>query len=410
VAPESVAPESVAPETVPPVTVPDDALPAGAFAVTRPRYGRSSLADLLPSVSAVLGVPGAEDVLGLRDVLGDVRRVGVLLVDGLGAYQIPVLAPLVPTLADLTAVNGGLTSGFPSTTPVSLVTLGTGARPGAHGILGFTVRRPGGGILNHIRWWNDPDPASWQPVPTRFQTAAAAGVAVTVVTRPEFAGSGLSESANRGATFAGAADADALAAGMLRALRAGGGPALVYGYHPELDKSGHDDGVDSDAWRAAARGLDRLLDRLVTGLPPDAALLVTADHGQLNVPGGARFDLDADPALRDGVTAVSGEPRVRYLHTADGAREDVLAAYRSVLGDAAWVATRDEVIAGGWYGPVPPGHAVRIGDVVIVCLGRAVVLASAAEPPSVGRLIAFHGSVTAAEMTVPLLSFVGPAG
>ena len=396
--------------TAAPVTVPDDSLPAGAFAVTRPRYGRSSLAELLPSVSAVLGVPGAEDVLELRNVLGDVRRVAVLLVDGLGAYQIPLLTPYLPTLAALTAVNGGLTSGFPSTTPVSLVTLGTGARPGAHGILGFTVRRPDGGILNHIRWWNDPDPASWQPVPTRFQTAAAAGVTVTVVTRPEYAGSGLSESANRGATFVGAPDADALATGMLRALRAGDVPALIYGYHPELDQRGHDDGVESDAWRAAAREVDRLLDRLVTGLPPGAALLVTADHGQLNVPYDARFDLDADPALRDGVTAVSGEPRVRYLHTVAGAREDVLAAYRSVLGDAAWVASRDEVIADGWYGPVPARHTDRIGDVVIVCRDRAVVLASRAEPPSVSRLIAFHGSVTAAEMTVPLLSFVRPAG
>ena len=390
--------------------VPDDSLPAGAFAVTRPRYGRSSLADLLPSVSAVLGVPATGDVLGLGHVLGDVRRVAVLLVDGLGAYQIPVLAPHVPTLVDLSAVDGGLTSGFPSTTPVSLVTLGTGARPGAHGILGFTVRRPGGGILNHIRWWDDPDPRSWQPVPTRFESAAAAGVAVTVVTRPEYAGSGLTDSANRGATFVAAADVDALGIGMLRALRADRGPALVYGYHPELDQCGHDAGVGSPAWMDAARRVDLLLDRLLTGLPPGAALLVTADHGQLNVPYDSRLDVDAEPALRDGVTEVSGEPRVRYLHTAPGAHEDVLAAYRSALGDAAWVAARDEVIAEGWYGPVPPRHLDRIGDVVIVCLDRTVVLASGTEPPAVSRLIAFHGSVTAAEMTVPLLSFVRPAG
>ena len=396
--------------TAAPLTVPDDSLPDSAFAVTRPRYGEGSLADLLPSVSAVLGVPGAEDVLGLGGLLGDVRRVGVLLVDGLGTYQLPLIARHAPALADLTAVNGGLTSGFPSTTPVSLVTLGTGARPGAHGILGFTVRRPDGGVLNHTRWWDDPDPRCWQPVPTRFESAAAAGVAVTVVTKPEYVGSGLSESANRGATFAGARDADTLAAGMVRALRGGTGPALVYGYHPELDYRGHHEGVDSQAWREAARGVDRLLDRLVTGLPTGAALLVTADHGQLNVPYDRRFDLDRDPALRSGVIGVSGEPRVRYLHTAPGAHSDVLAAYRSVLGDAAWVAGRDELIAEGWYGPVPPGHLDRIGDVVIVCLDRTIVLASAAEPPAVSRLIAFHGSVTAAEMAVPLLSLVRPAG
>ncbi len=383
--------------------VPGDRLPGGALSVVRPAYGTGSLADLLPSVCAVLGVPGAVDVLGLRERLDGVRKIGVLLVDGLGAYQLPVAAPHAPVLGDLAVGAGTLTAGFPSTTPVSLVTVGTGALPGAHGVLGFTLRQPDGRILNHIRWQDDPDPRDWQPMPTRFETAAAGGVAVTQVTRPEFEGSGLTVSANRGAAFAGAADGDAVAAGMLAALAAGEGPALVYGYHPDLDRAGHEDGVDAPSWQDAARGVDRLLDRLVHGLPPAAALLVVADHGQLNVPVDARFDMADIPALSAGVVAVAGEPRVRYLYAAEGARDDVLAAWRATLGDAAWVLSREEAIEGGWYGPVPPQHAGRIGDVVVICLGRAVALAGGWEPPAVGRLIGYHGSVTAAEMTVPLL-------
>jgi hypothetical protein len=383
------------------VPVPEDHLPAGAFAPTRPAYGERSLADLLPSVSALLGVPGARDVLGLREHLDGVRRVGVLLVDGLGTYQIPVLRPHAPILGDLTGPT--LTASFPSTTPVSLVTLGTGTPPGAHGILGFTVRRPDGRVLSHIYWSDDPDPSEWQPVPTRFTTAAAAGVAVTTITRPEFEGSGLTESANRGGVFVGATDAEALAGEMLRALAGRDGPALVYGYHPDLDHAGHLAGVDSAAWQEAARGVDRLLDRLVTGLPPGTALLVTADHGQINIPYDQRFDLGVDPVLKAGVTGVAGEPRVRYLYTEPGARADVMAAYRSVLGSSAWVLTRDEAIEAGWFGPVPQGHRDRIGEVVVICLDRAVVLASGWEPPAVATLVGYHGSVTAAEMTIPLL-------
>jgi hypothetical protein len=304
-----------------------------------------------------------------------------------------------------------------------------------HGVLGFTVRRPDGRVLSHIFWSDDPDPMEWQPVPTRFASAAAAGVAVTTITRPEFEGSGLTVSANRGGTFVGAADADTLADSMLRALggrdgpmpgrgdtralgggggpmpghgnrRAlggGDGPALVYGYHPDLDHAGHLAGVDSEAWRDAARGVDRLLDRLLGGLPPDAALLVTADHGQVNIPYAQRFDLGVDPVLKDGVIGVAGEPRVRYLYPAAGARDDVMAAYRSVLGSSAWVLTRDEAIEGGWFGPVPAEHRDRIGEIVVICLDRTVVLASGWEPPAVASLIGYHGSVTAAEMTIPLL-------
>ncbi|GIE96867.1 alkaline phosphatase family protein [Paractinoplanes rishiriensis] len=385
--------------------VPADLLPASALAPVRPAYGTGSLADLLPSVSAVLGVPGATDVLGLAAHLDGVDRVGVLLVDGLGAYQLPVASPHAPVLADLAAGGGGhagtLTAGFPSTTPVSLVTVGTGALPGAHGILGFTARQPDGRVLNHIRWHDDPDPREWQPMPTRFETAAAAGLPVTVVTRPEYEGSGLSVSANRGARFAGASTGTEVAAQMLAALTAG--PGLVYGYHPDLDQRGHDDGVDSASWRAAATGVNALLDRLVHGLPPRSALLVVADHGQLNVPLDGRLDMADRPELADGVVAVAGEPRVRYLYPAPGAEADVLAAWRKVFGASAWVMTRDEAIDQGWYGPVPPQHRGRIGDIVVICRDRAVALATGWEPPIVGQLVAYHGAITAAEMTVPLL-------
>ncbi|HET6483943.1 MAG TPA: nucleotide pyrophosphatase/phosphodiesterase family protein [Actinoplanes sp.] len=385
--------------TAEPLLVPADHLPGSALEPVRPAYGSNSLADVLPSVSALLGVPGAPDTLGLREQLAGVDRVAVLLVDGLGAYQIPLVMPYAPIVADL----GGrtLTVGFPSTTPVSLVTLGTGVSPGAHGILGFTTRRPDGRVLNHIQWKHDPDPATWQPVPTRFQLATAAGVTTTVVSKPEFEGSGLTVAAYRGASYVGAATRESLADTMLASLATD--RALVYGYFADLDHYGHGHGVDSPAWRDAARDVGVLLDQLVHGLPPRSALLVVADHGQINVPLDTRFDMADISVLGEGVVGVAGEPRVRYLYAAPGALDDVLATWREVFGDAAWVLTRDEAIDGGWFGPVPADHRSRIGDVAVICQGRSIALAGGWEPPTVGRQVAFHGSVTAAEMEIPLL-------
>jgi hypothetical protein len=392
------------------VTRPTDPLTA-----VRPAYGVASLADVLPSAVAALGGPGS-DALGLRALLPDVRRIAVLLVDGLGWFQVPVAAPHAPTLADLATGRLGaareLTSGFPSTTPVSLVTLGTGAPPGAHGVIGFRVRRPDTGqLLNHIDWGDDPDPGQWQPVPTVFERATAAGLSTTVVSRPEFAGTGLTVAAYRGSAYRGAGSVDDLATEMLAALSAS---ALVYGYFPDLDRAGHLFGVGSVPWRAAATDVDRLLTALLDGLPGDAALLVTADHGQLDVPADRRFDVAADERLSAGIAAVAGEPRMRHVHAVAGAAADVLAAWRGVLGDAAWVVERDEAVAQGWFGPVPPVHAGRIGDVVAACRGTYAVLASHDEPEIVSRLVAHHGSFTAVEMTIPLLvaagAFVGGGG
>jgi Type I phosphodiesterase / nucleotide pyrophosphatase len=385
--------------------------------VVRPRYGGGSLADLMPSVLAVLGVPDATDLLGLRATLDGVRRVAVLLVDGLGHHLLPLAARTAPTLADVLAGRLGtlatITSGFPSTTPTSLASLGTGAAPGAHGLLGFTVNVPGTRrVLNHIEWAADPDPLRWQPLATQFERAAAAGVATTVVSRPSFAGSGLTVSAYRGAGYVPADDTGEMVARVSAAL-AGQTPRLVYAYHPDLDRTGHLFGVDSPQWQAAASDVDSLLTWLAESLPPDAALVVTADHGQLDVPPESRFDLDADRRLRAGVRVVAGEPRVRYLHTRPGATEDVIATWRAVLsgrargaggnGDAAWVASRAEAVAAGWFGPVPEAHLARVGDVVVVCHGRYAVLATKTEPPLVSALVAYHGSYTAAEMLVPLL-------
>jgi hypothetical protein len=381
--------------------VPADHLRADALTPVPPAYGRGSLADVLPSVCAVLGVPGAVDVLGLAEALDGVDRVAVLLVDGLGAYQVPVASAYAPILKDLAAGSRSLTAGFPSTTPVSLVTVGTGAVPGAHGVLGFTTRRPDGQVLNHILWKDDPDPREWQPVPTQFERAGAAGLAVTVVNKPEYAGSGLSVSANRGAVYVGAASSEDLAGGILAALSAG--PGIVYGYHPDLDHYGHADGVNSPRWRSAAGEVGVLLDRLVHGLPDRSALLVIADHGQLNVPASGRFDLADNSDLSAGIVGVAGEPRVRYLYCAPGAREDVIAAWQGVFGSSAWVLAREEAIGRGLFGAVAPDHVDRIGEVVVICLERVVALATGWEPPQVGKLIAYHGSVTAAEMMVPLL-------
>jgi hypothetical protein len=149
--------------------------------------------------------------------------------------------------------------------------------------------------------------------------------------------------------------------------------------------------------------VDALVERLLGVLTPGAALVVTADHGMLDVPAGNRVDIAAVPELSAGVRVVAGEARVRYLHAEPGAERDVLAAWRDLLGATAWVGTRAEAVAQGWYGHVPPEHLARIGDVVAVCRTDHAVLASGWEPPGVARLVGMHGGLTRAELEIPLL-------
>lgn len=369
-----------------------------------------SLCDVLPAAAALLGVPGASDKLAVTDCAGSDRidRVLVVLVDGLGWHLLPQLAGSAPLLGSVLAGAAGrltqLECTFPSTTPTSLVSLGTGALPGEHGILGFTLRVPGTDrVLSHIRWRDDPSPAVWQPVPTWFQRLKEAGVSARAVLPALFVGSGLTEAAYRGAELRPAGPGDDYARLVMDDL--GAAPGLVYGYTAELDTAAHVFGIGSEQWHAAAASVDALLSRLLEALPPNAALLVTADHGGLNVPPEARIDLDADPRLAEGIRVVAGEPRVRYLHTEPGAGPDVRAVWAEVLDGRATVYGREQAVSTGMFGSVAPAHLQRLGDVVVVCSGDTAVLASAHEPPETSRLVGFHGGASAVEMAIPLIVF-----
>jgi hypothetical protein len=367
----------------------------------------ASICDVLPGAAAILGLPGAEDRLGLVDRLGAARQVVVVLVDGMGYQLLPALASHAPLLASVLAGRTGqlteLACTFPSTTPTSLVSLATGVPPGEHGIVGFTVNVPGTDrVLTHILWRDDPRPWTWQPVPTWYERLGATGRRSSAVLPAYFEGSGLTVAAYRGAHFRGVGKGRDYATELLDEVHSG--PALVYGYTALLDTAAHRFGVASTEWAQAAAEIDALLGRIVDGLPSDAVLLITADHGGLDVPAGGRVDLDADPRLTDGLRVVAGEPRVRYLHATDGAAEDVRATWQGVLGDRADVLLRDEAVAAGMFGPVRPAHLPRIGDVIVVCRGDTVVLATRREPPEIAALIGFHGSNTPVETAIPLIA------
>ena len=368
----------------------------------------ASLCDVLPAAAASLGVPGAVDRIGLPDT--GPRRVVVLLVDGMGYHLLPAMAAHAPLLASVLRGGAGrldeLVCTFPSTTPTSLVSLGTGAPPGQHGVLGFTLLVPRTSrILTHIFWRDDPPPAQWQPLRTWFERVAAAGRPVSVVLPAAFAGSGLTDAAYRGGRFVGVGERDDYAAALLNVAR--GDAGLTYGYLADLDTAAHVHGIDSPQWQQAAADIDRLLTRLVAELPKDALLVVTADHGGLNVPLDARYDVDTDPQLGSGVEYVTGEPRVRYLHTTPGAAADVVATWRAVLGEHVTVHTRDEIVDSGLFGPVRPEHLPRLGDVVVICTGPTAIVATKREPALLSALIGYHGALTAAETAIPLITFYG---
>jgi Type I phosphodiesterase / nucleotide pyrophosphatase len=366
---------------------------------TLPGYGESSLADLASSLLGALGLAGEPNPLRLPAA----DRVCLLVVDGLGWELLRGHQAAAPFLSELALSGRPLTAGFPATTATSITSLGTGMPPGQHGVVGYLVAVPGEGrLLNTLRWDSRVDPVAWQPGPTIFERAAAAGVPGFHVAHSAVLQTGLSSAALRGAEGVAADTLGALAAQAAAVLRRSD-RALAFVYHGQLDSTGHVFGCSSDAWRYHLGQVDRLAEHLAGALPWGTALYVTADHGMVDVPPEDRTDADTEPGLRDGVALLGGDARSRHVYAEPGAAADVLVAWREVLGHRAWVVPRDEAIAEGWFGPVDPRVAPRIGDVVAASAGTSAIVATQAEPLE-SALIGMHGSLTPQEQAVPLLT------
>src|SRR5262249_43447645 len=334
-------------------------------APTVPNYGEGTLSDLATSLLASLGVGDEPNPLDLPTT----RRACLLIVDGLGWELLRDHPAAAPFLSELTLTGRALTAGFPATTVTSLSSLGTGLPPGQHGMLGYQVAVPGTGrLLNALRWDKRIDPLTWQPEPTIFERAAADGIAAFRIAQGSYRDSGRSSAIMRGAIYR-AADTLGALAGITAAALAGEPRALAMVYDAGLDSTGHACGCTSDAWRFQLGHVDRLAEQLAGALPPDTALYVTAHHGMVDVPPAERADYDLQPELRSGVAILGGEARARHVYALPGAAGDVLAAWQETLGESAWVVSRDQAIADGWFGDVAPELAGRIGDVIAASAG-----------------------------------------
>ena len=324
---------------------------------------------------------------------GGAGRPGVLLLvlDGLGWTMLDQHRDQLPTLGAM--AGGAITSIAPSTTAAGLTSISTGVAPSEHGLVGYRIR-VAGEALNVLRWQtsNGPDPRTVQPVPP-FQ-----GRSIPVVTRAEFRHSGFTEAHLRDQVLIGWRTTSALVE-HCRRLATDRHP-LIYAYYDGIDKVAHEYGLHSEFITAELRTADRLVGDLLESLPPDWALVVTADHGQVHVEDADVVALDAVDHM---VAAYSGEGRFRTLHARSGATADLTTTCRSAYGEAAWVFTRDQLFDEGWLGPAP-SMAVRgrIGDVVLAACEPVIFLDP--EIPFERIMRSHHGSLTPDEMLVPLIA------
>ena len=363
-----------------------------------------SLADVMPScLSSIRGEPNSL-------ALVPVQKSVVLLVDGLGAFPLAARAGHARTLAPRLSKATKMTVGFPTTTAASLASLTTGQTPGVHGLVGYTALDVGNDrVVNQLSGWDDLMDSSWQRSRTVFERASEIGVPSYIVGEERFRDSGFTAAVLRGAEYRSGSTITERFAETRRILDAVES-AIVYLYVAELDQIGHTFGWESIQWTRQLETIDAAVRLFSATLRDGEGLLVTADHGMLDVPQHAHVLFDENADLVDGIRFVAGEPRCLQLHFAPDAgertRAKVLDSWLAAEGDRAWVLTRAEAIDAGWFGPVVDAEVEpRIGDLIVAARKRIAYYDTRAPSQKGRKMVGQHGSWSPEETTVPLLRF-----
>jgi hypothetical protein len=361
------------------------------------------------------------------------ERVAVVLLDAFGWRFVERHAehPLLRRIATQGSVMP-LAAQFPSTTAAHVTTIHTGRPVGEHGVYEWNVYEP---VLDAVV---TPIIYSWAgrfeadslagsgasirdivPPGTVYQSLAGEGVHSVALQPAAFSPSTYDSVVTEGAELR---PYDSIADGareLARVLAEPGGPRYVYLYWHEIDAIGHEQGPDSPDFEAACvsalSALEAALFGPTAGLPGNAVLLMTADHGQVATdPRRVDYLEDHLPGVRDYLRrgaggrplGPAGSARDVFLHTVPGRAEELAAVLGAALGERAEVITTAELEAAGAFGEVGPRLRARLADVcVLPGPGRMAWLREHAGVER--RFRGHHGGMTDAESvtwlgTIPL--------
>lgn len=398
-----------------------------------PDYNGRSLANVPATIAALLGKPFA-GLPPLNEPLwrpllhgSPIRRVVALLVDAMGwnlferervAFSAALPAP---------AVQGQMTSVFPSTTVAALSSLWTGVAPAGHGLMGLNLFFPEYAALGNMIGFSPyfgryPDALieaglqteTFLEVPGLAEQLSAAGVPVYSFKGYDIVDSGLSQMHDRGVTkqygILGLADLLVEVRKLLEERAAE--PLVAMAYWPLVDTLSHFRGWESAAAAAELHAIFLQIQTLLFAPLSQAAregtvFLLLADHGQTAAPQGQQLLIESHPEFRRLLLMQpGGDSRTAYLYARQGQQQALLAYLNTHLGHAMVALPAADALAAGLFGPQPHASktAERVGDVIAI-MRDGYMLIPQFNQEFMSRFISMHGGLTADEMLVPFLGW-----
>lgn len=345
----------------------------------------------------------------LEDSRCDQRPVVLLVIDGLG-YQ---FLQKFPGSALASHCVQRLTSVFPTTTAAAVTALALGVPAQQHGITGwFTYLRELGEVVMPLPFMPRGGGAGYADQGFAARHMLDAKPLLPELQRPVSVCSpaAIADSSFSDAIYGAVArdphqQLKQLFDGLSHGAKQRGAP-LVWGYWTELDALSHQYGAQSREVKIHFEQLDQAFAYWLKQIAgSDTLVLVTADHGLIDIRKDQHLQVEQHPALQQMLQLPPcGESRAAFCYLRSGSQHDFeqyMAQYYAELFD---VMPSEQLIEQQLFGRGEPSARLRqrVGDFTVLARKQAVMTECLLqESPFNQRGV--HGGLSAEELYVPLV-------
>lgn len=348
-------------------------------------------------ISALKSVQGQKNPLQLSQR----RSVVVLLVDGLGSSNLKSAGGHARFLNSQPGEK--ISCFYPATTSTSLSSLATGSSPNETGFVGYQIfDRVSATPMNLLSGWQSQEQAeAFQNLPTVSELARSEEIAFDVVSPAIYSDSGFTAATMRGSEFHGVntvAERFTKTQDLLKLP----GSRVVYLYVPELDQIAHAWGSESTKWLNALEELDDLVRGFVSKLPKGSALLLTADHGVIDVSPDNHLYID-ELFEKELFHFVGGDTRGLFLYLKTKST-DIKSQLESAYGSSCYVVEPQDLIDAGYWTKTEKQEQYLPDYILLAKRNVALFHRGFAKLKSL-NMIGHHGSISAEEMSIPIFRF-----
>ena len=180
-------------------------------------------------------------------------------------------------------------------------------------------------------------------------------------------------------------------------------PKIVYLYIPELDQTAHSKGWKSMQWLNLLEDLDSEMSELASSLPKNTGMVLTADHGVIDIPLRNHIYLD-ELMNEDELKFVGGDTRGLFLYLKNPANlSETLVLLQESLADSCYVVTPEDLITSGYWKPLASQDIVP--DLIVLAKKEVALYHRGFAKTKALEMVGHHGSISSQEMSIPLLVF-----